>query len=78
MVIQSAATFCYVQLCLRGFMTDTKYATVKDILNIMQKLIGDGYAEYEVECNQEYALAKPDEIPKINHKTKTVSLGGYC
>jgi len=59
-------------------MTKTKYATVKDILNIMQKLIEDGCAEYEVECNMEYALAMPDEIPEINHNRKTVNLGGYC
>ena len=58
-------------------MTDIKYATVKDVLNIMQKLVDEGCAEYMVECNQEYALAKPDEIPEINHKKKTVSLGGY-
>jgi len=59
-------------------MADIKYATVKDVLNIMQKLIDDGCAEYEVECNQEYALALPDEVPVIRHDRKTVSLGGYC
>lgn len=58
-------------------MTAIKYATVKEVLDIMQKLIDEGCAEYEVECNQEYALARPDENPLIKHDRKTVSLGGY-
>ncbi len=54
------------------------YATVNDIKIIMDDLIDKGYGDFEVTCNSEYSLAKPNDKPEINVKSKTVDLGGYC
>jgi hypothetical protein len=54
-----------------------KYATVQDVIDILTKLKNDGFGDYEVVCNEEYALAKKGEVPEINERRKHISLGGY-
>lgn len=55
-----------------------KYATVIEVIEILQKLKNDGYGDYEVVCNFEYGFAKKEDKAKINEKEKFISLGGYC
>lgn len=54
------------------------YATVDDVITILQKLSADGYGGYVVGCNGEYLLAKKHEIPELDHKRRRVDLGGYA
>lgn len=55
-----------------------KYATVTEVIEILQKLENDGFGDYEVICNYEYGLAKKEDEAEINEKNKFISLGGYC
>jgi len=53
-----------------------EYATVDDVIEILKKQSRLGKGDYTVVCNNEYALALPNEKPEINEKRKHISLGG--
>ena len=55
-----------------------EFASVDQVIRILQDVSDSGRGDYTVGCNSEYYLAKPDEQPEINDKTKDVDLGGYC
>ena len=56
---------------------NNEYATVDQVIEILQKVSKDGKGDYVVGCNGEYHLAKPNEIPDINDDSKEIDLGGY-
>ncbi|UUW39797.1 hypothetical protein VP14_110 [Vibrio phage VPMCC14] len=61
----------------------TRYATVDELILILQQLSLEGYGSAEVCCNGEYGVSLPtyeEEKPEIvEHKDKFyVNLGGYC
>ena len=55
-----------------------EYATVDQVIEMLQKLSEDGKGDYEVGCNEEYLFAKPNEEPRIDDKYETVDFGGYA
>ncbi|AHK11444.1 hypothetical protein S140_34 [Shewanella sp. phage 1/40] len=62
----------------------SKYATVDELIIILQRLSVEGYGMAEVSCNQEYGVSMPtyeEELPEV-YTTKSgiqsVDLGGYC
>lgn len=54
------------------------YATVDDLIKILQKASDNGLGDYVVTCNQEYYLATKEEEPLVNEDKKAIDLGGYC
>ncbi len=62
-----------------------EYATVDDIIEMLQKLSARGYGDRVVVCNDEYYLARKGDVPTITHETynnmtqtrEIVNLGGY-
>lgn len=56
-----------------------KYATVDEMIKMLQEVSQQGYGDYEVACNQEYALARVGDSPEVtnNNGFKQVSYGGY-
>ena len=58
-------------------MEEEPYATVDEVIAMLQKLSNNGFGNYLVTCGREYYLARKDEIPEINHKNNQVDLGGY-
>lgn len=54
-----------------------KYATVDEVIEILQKVSNDGFGGFEVICNGEYGLARPDDKPDIDEDGKFIDLGGY-
>jgi len=55
----------------------SEYATVEDVIEILQKMVDIGKGDYTVTCNCEYYLAKKDDRPDINDDNETLDLGGY-
>lgn len=55
-----------------------KYATVDDVIKMLQKISKNGRGDYELGCNQEYHFARKGDEPEINDDGKTVDFGGYC
>lgn len=54
------------------------YATVDELITILQRLSGKGLGSHVVVCNEEYFVArKNDEVVRVNSIENTVSLGGY-
>lgn len=58
-------------------MCEIEFATVDDVIKILQKVSANGCGNYLVGCNDEYYLAKKNEIPIINHSRQEIDLGGY-
>ena len=54
-----------------------EYATVDEVIKILQGISDNGRGDYIVVCNNEYYFAKKDEVPDIGDDSKEVSLGGY-
>ncbi len=54
-----------------------EYATVDDVIKILQDVSDGGYGGYIVTCNDEFKLARKDEIPDIRKDRQTIDLGGY-
>lgn len=55
-----------------------KYATVDEVIAILQKVSDDGKGDYVVGCNMEYYLAKKGDRPIIDNESKEIDLGGYA
>ena len=56
----------------------TKFATVDDMIKMLQKASEEGYGDYELECNYEYAVAQVGEVPYVLEEAKVLGYGGYC
>ena len=53
------------------------YASVDDVIAILEKVSNDGKGHYLVECNSEYWLAKKGDEPQIDDEREEIDLGGY-
>lgn len=53
------------------------YATVDELIKILQTVSNKGKEDYTVDCNSEYCLARKDEVPVVSDKLKSVSISGY-
>lgn len=64
-------------------MSKSKYATVDELIIILQKLSEEGHGDAEVVCNSEYGFSLPtyeEEKPDIfinSRGEKFVDFGGY-
>ncbi len=61
----------------------TKYATVDQLIVILQQLSAEGCGDAEVTCNQEYAISLPtyeeeDPLKGTYKGGRFVDFGGYC
>ena len=61
----------------RGGEMIEKYATVDEVIAILQKVSDDGKGDYAVVCNGEYYLAKIGDEPDVYDDVKAIDLGGY-
>ena len=55
----------------------SEYATVDEVIEMLQKLSDAGMGDFVVVCNNEYYFAKKDEKPDLGTGVKMVSFGGY-
>jgi len=58
-------------------MSKEEFATVDDMIKILQKLSSEGYGDFTLDCNDEYFLARKEEKGKIDIKYKIISFGGH-
>jgi hypothetical protein len=56
---------------------DENYATVDEVIEILQKVSKSGLGDHAVMCNGEYYLAQKGDEPKIDKWHKIIDLGGY-
>ncbi len=57
--------------------SEEEYATVKDVSEMLLKLIEDGFGEYQLGCNDEFIFAVKNESPRLDTKFRMVDFGGY-
>ena len=53
------------------------YATVDEMIEMLQITSRKGKGDYLITCNAEYLLARKGDVPTINDKLKCVDFGGY-
>ena len=55
-----------------------KAATIKELADVLNRLIEEGKGDYEVICNSEYAILCQKEAYEIDDNKKYIDFGGYC
>ena len=53
------------------------FATVDELIVILQKISDAGCGDYIVGCNEEYYVALKNEKPEIDKQSRTIDMGGY-
>ena len=49
---------------MTGIIDSNPYATVSDIIDILQKIKDQGKGDYIVHCNSEYVLARKNDMSR--------------
>ena len=55
----------------------TVYATVDDLIEMLEHQVSLGRGDFVVTCNSEYVLAKRGDVPGVNEERRELDWGGY-